>query len=99
MSGLAGCVMDPRLGLSPDCAAVILAAGDGVRPCAGSRRKTENDRGRVAGQTGEAGTWFKTPWHYPCIGYRGHLLGLFVETDDENVARREAEDVCSSVLH
>jgi hypothetical protein len=55
MSGLAGCVMDPRLGLSPDCAAVILAAGDGVRPCAGSRRKTENDRGRVAGQTGERG--------------------------------------------
>jgi hypothetical protein len=47
----------------------------------------------------EAGTWFKTPWHYPCIGYKGHLLGLFVETDDENVARREAEDVCSSVLH
>jgi mannose-1-phosphate guanylyltransferase len=31
MSGLVGCVMDPLLGLSPDCAAVILAAGDGVR--------------------------------------------------------------------
>jgi mannose-1-phosphate guanylyltransferase len=31
MSGLAGCVMDPRLSLSSNCAAVILAAGDGVR--------------------------------------------------------------------
>ena len=31
MSGLAGCVMEPRLSLSPNCAAVILAAGDGVR--------------------------------------------------------------------
>jgi hypothetical protein len=39
----------------------------------------------------EAGTWYKTPWHYPCTGYRGHLLGLFVETDDENVARREVK--------
>jgi hypothetical protein len=53
----------------------------------------------VASQSvNEAGTWFKTPWHHTCICYGGHLLGLLVETDDENVARREAEDVCSSSL-
>jgi hypothetical protein len=40
--------------------------------------------------------WFETPWHYVSLDYRGNQLGLLVETDDEDEARREAEEFCSS---
>ena len=44
---------------------------------------------------GRAPSWLKTPWHYATLGYRGQQLGLLVETDDEEDARREAEDLCT----
>jgi hypothetical protein len=34
-------------------------------------------------------------WHYATIRYEGHLLGLLIETDDEEVAWREAEEISS----
>ncbi len=36
-------------------------------------------------------------WHYVDIDYGGYLLGLLVETGDEVLARREAEDICSAL--
>ena len=37
-----------------------------------------------------------SPWHYASIRYAGQLLGLLVETDDEEEARREARELCTS---
>ncbi len=35
-------------------------------------------------------------WHYASIQYQGRLMSLLIETDDEDVARREAEEICES---
>jgi hypothetical protein len=43
----------------------------------------------------QAPTWIETLSHYVTIGYGGQQLGLLVETDDEEEARREAEDLCA----
>ena len=40
--------------------------------------------------------WFDTPWHYVSVDYRGQELGLLVQTDDEEEARREAEELCTA---
>ena len=32
-------------------------------------------------------------WHYVSVGYGGKQMGLLVETDDEDEAWREAEDL------
>jgi hypothetical protein len=39
--------------------------------------------------------WFETPWHYVSIGHGDHQMGMLLETDDEEEARREAEKLCS----
>ena len=36
------------------------------------------------------------PWHYASIQYGKHLIGLMIETDNEDAARREAEEMCES---
>jgi hypothetical protein len=36
-------------------------------------------------------------WHYADIDYGGNLLGLLVQTGDEAVARREAEEFCDAL--
>jgi hypothetical protein len=36
------------------------------------------------------------PWYYAHIRYEKRLMGLMIGTDDEDVARREAEEVCDS---
>jgi hypothetical protein len=43
--------------------------------------------------------WFATPWYYVSIGYRGKRMGLLVETDSEEEARREAEAFCIDLGH
>jgi hypothetical protein len=35
------------------------------------------------------------PCYYANIRYRGHWMGLLIETDDEEIARQEAEELCS----
>ena len=40
--------------------------------------------------------WFDTPWHYVSVDYRGQELGLLIQTDDEEEARREAEELCTA---
>jgi hypothetical protein len=32
-------------------------------------------------------------WHYVCVSYGGKQMGLLVETDDEDEAWEEAEDL------
>ena len=39
--------------------------------------------------------WLEAPWHHVTIDYRGQQFSLMVETDDEDEARREAEDLCN----
>jgi hypothetical protein len=36
------------------------------------------------------------PWYYATIKYGSRLMGLLVGTDDEDVARREAQELCES---
>jgi hypothetical protein len=36
------------------------------------------------------------PWHYASIQYGDQLFGLLVETEDEEEARREARELCTS---
>jgi hypothetical protein len=43
----------------------------------------------------QAPKWLETPWHYATVGYCGQELGLLVETDDEEAARREGEEPCT----
>jgi hypothetical protein len=43
----------------------------------------------------ETAGWLEAPWHYVTIGYCGQQLGLLVETDDEEEAWREAEELCN----
>ena len=40
--------------------------------------------------------WTETQWFYVNIKYGSSVLGLLVETDVEEEARREAEEICSS---
>lgn len=35
----------------------------------------------------------KAPWYYASIQFGEYLMGLLVETDDEEEARREAEEL------
>jgi hypothetical protein len=42
----------------------------------------------------DAQSWFDTRWHYVSVDYNGRELGLLVETDDEDAAKRDAEDLC-----
>jgi len=37
------------------------------------------------------------PWYYAGIQYGDHLMGLLVQTGDEQEARREAKKVCSQL--
>ena len=41
-------------------------------------------------------SWFDSPCYYVCVGFGGKQMGLLVETDDEDEAWREAEDLCQS---
>ena len=43
----------------------------------------------------QAPSWFETPWHQVTIGYSGQQLILLVETDDEEEAQREAQELCA----
>lgn len=43
----------------------------------------------------QAASWLETPWHYATVGYRSQQLGLLVETDNEEEARREVEELCT----
>ena len=43
----------------------------------------------------EASILFNRPWHYVSVSYRGQEMGLLVETDDEEEALREAEEIFS----
>ena len=43
----------------------------------------------------QATSGLETSWHYVTIGYGGGQLGLLVETDDEDAARREAQELCA----
>jgi hypothetical protein len=43
--------------------------------------------------------WFETPWYYVSIAYRGKRMGLLVETDSEEEARREGEAFCGDLGH
>jgi hypothetical protein len=53
---------------------------------------TEASAGKPANQ---ARSWLETRWHYVTLGYRGQHLALLVETDDEEEARLEAEELCT----
>lgn len=55
--------------------------------------KTKN--GKESAALNEAPNWFESDWHYVCVGYGGQQMGLLVETDDEEEAWREAEDLCA----
>ncbi len=39
---------------------------------------------------------FESPWHYVRVGYGDKQMGLLVETGDEEEARREGEELCTS---
>jgi hypothetical protein len=41
--------------------------------------------------------WFQTLRHYVSVSYRSQQLGLLVETDDEDDARRGVEELCTAV--
>jgi hypothetical protein len=43
--------------------------------------------------------WFESPWYYVSIAYRGQQMGLLVETDSEEEARREGEALCLDLGH
>jgi hypothetical protein len=43
--------------------------------------------------------WFETPWYYVSIAYSGKRMGLLVETDSEEEARREGEALCTDLGH
>lgn len=60
------------------------------------RYETKSGRATIASQrVAEVRGWFETSRHYASIDYCGRQLGLLVETDDEEEARREAEEVCA----
>ncbi len=42
-----------------------------------------------------AASWFETPWHCVTIGYGSHQMSLLVETDDEEEARMDAQEICA----
>ena len=42
----------------------------------------------------QAPGWFDTPWYYISIAYGDSQMGLLVQTDDEEQARREADQLC-----
>lgn len=54
-------------------------------------------KGRRSAKTGA--NWFETPWYYVSIAYRGKRMGLLVETDSEEEARREGEALCLNLGH
>jgi len=62
-------------------------------------RDTENSARRRQGRrhVDHTLTLTETQWHYVTIGYGHHLLGLLVETEDEDIARSEAEEVCTGL--
>jgi hypothetical protein len=54
-------------------------------------------KARRSAKTGAG--WFETPWYYVSIAYRGKRMGLLVETDSEEEARREGEALCLDLGH
>jgi hypothetical protein len=60
------------------------------------RHQTKSGTAAIASEpVSQAPSWLETPWHYAIVGYRGQQLGLLFETDDEEEARREAEELCT----
>jgi len=57
-------------------------------------------KGGIAARTGkppvdQAPSWFETPWHSVTLGYGSHQMSLLVETDDEEEARMDAQEICA----
>jgi hypothetical protein len=67
-------------------AAFIVVGRDGIRVGA-EAELTALDQADIASGV---------PWHYATIKYGNHLMGLLVGTDDEDIARREAQEMCES---
>jgi hypothetical protein len=58
--------------------------------------EAKNSRAMATGQPViETPGWLEAPWHHVTIAYHGQQLGPLVETDDEDQARREAEELCN----
>ena len=60
------------------------------------RKEAKNHRSTttIASAEGASGC-FATSWHYVDIRYGQTHMSLLVETDDEQEARREAEELCT----
>lgn len=60
-------------------------------------RQTNKGSGATVGEyLGGIPNMFESPWHYVSVGYGGKQMGLLVETGDEEEARREGEELCTS---
>ncbi len=49
----------------------------------------------TVGRVTQTQVWFDTPCYYVSIGYGASQMGLLVQADDEERARREADRLCN----
>ena len=60
------------------------------------RHETKNFRATASSESLlNAPGSLEAQWHYVTIDYEGRELGLLVGTDDEEEARREAQELCN----